>query len=224
MRVIVRRVPGRDTLKVAAARWGAAHAGAGARRRPTRGALRAAPRPLGRAAPLHDARAPVAGSFGHRRARRRDGTGTGRPPCARRPWRALLRLATRRPRRCRALGHARRGRGGLPQGRAPPTRRGRVDLRQLDQDPRERGRGVASEASAALGAALATEGKTRFVVIVMNGNRSGHSAVQLIGVPPARDDHDDPDVAAAASRALPGERTGGFGETGTSLHGSAGSS
>lgn len=48
-------------------------------------------------------------------------------------------------------------------------------------DPRERGRGVASEASAALGAALAAEGTTRFVVIVMNGNRSGHVAVQRSG-------------------------------------------
>ena len=48
-------------------------------------------------------------------------------------------------------------------------------------DPRERGRGVAGEASAALGAALAAEGTTRFVVIVMNGNRSGHAAVLRSG-------------------------------------------
>ena len=48
-------------------------------------------------------------------------------------------------------------------------------------DPRERGRGVAREASAALGAALAAEGTTRFVVIVMNGNRAGHAAVLRSG-------------------------------------------
>ena len=51
-------------------------------------------------------------------------------------------------------------------------------------DPRERGKGVASEASAALGAALAAEGATRFVVIVMNGNRSGHAAVLRSGYRP----------------------------------------
>lgn len=51
-------------------------------------------------------------------------------------------------------------------------------------DPRERGKGVASEASAALGAALAAEGTTRFVVIVMNGNRSGHAAVLRSGYRP----------------------------------------
>lgn len=44
-------------------------------------------------------------------------------------------------------------------------------------DPRERGRGLAGEASAALGQALAAEGTTRFVVIVMTGNSSGHAAV-----------------------------------------------
>ena len=48
-------------------------------------------------------------------------------------------------------------------------------------DPRERGRGVASEASAAMGAALAAEGATRLVAIVMNGNRPGHAAVLRSG-------------------------------------------
>ena len=48
-------------------------------------------------------------------------------------------------------------------------------------DPRERGRGVAGEASAALGQALAAEGTMRFVVIVMTGNRSGHAAVLRSG-------------------------------------------
>jgi GNAT superfamily N-acetyltransferase len=48
-------------------------------------------------------------------------------------------------------------------------------------DPAERGRGIAGEASAALGAALATEGTTRFVAIVMTGNRAGHTAVLRSG-------------------------------------------
>jgi hypothetical protein len=48
-------------------------------------------------------------------------------------------------------------------------------------DPLERGRGVAAEASAELGRALAVNGTTRLVAIVMPGNRPGKTAVVRSG-------------------------------------------
>ena len=48
-------------------------------------------------------------------------------------------------------------------------------------DPEDRGQGVAAEASAALGAALAEEGTTRLVAMVMGGNRAGMAAIRRSG-------------------------------------------
>lgn len=69
----------------------------------------------------------------------------------------------------------------------------RVSLRLGDRDawvfdswtePALRGRGVATQASRALGAALASEGARRTVAIVMDGNRAGKRAVSRAGYRP----------------------------------------
>ena len=122
----------------------------------------------------------MARSLGHRPARRRDRAGPGD-------------LLARVDRGERCFGSLRDGRVVAARWATHGAVEAdylRIGLRLPDgdawifdswTDPRERGRGVASEASAALGAALAAEGTTRFVVIVMNGNRSGHAAVLRSG-------------------------------------------
>jgi hypothetical protein len=181
MRVIVRRVPRRNTLKVAAARLAAL---------PTRALARAGVR----RAVLYERR------LG-------DSIASPHPATLVHGWlgrSAIARLAgatEQGPDDLLArLDRGERCFGSLRDGRVVAARwatHGEVDadylrigLRLPDgdawifdswTDPRERGSGVASEASAVLGAALAAEGTTRFVVIVMNGNRSGHAAVLRSG-------------------------------------------
>ena len=179
--MIVRRVPGRDTLKVAAARLEAL---------PTRVLARAGVR---RAVLYerhldHPVSPRLSATLEHTWLDR-----SGIAQLARATERGPGELLARVDRGERCFGSLRDGR--LVAARwathgAVEADYLRIGLRLPDgdawifdswTDPRERGRGVAREASAALGAALAAEGTTRFVVIVMNGNRAGHAAVLRSG-------------------------------------------